>query len=1352
MSSSESFGVRFTGKNYATWEFQFKLFVMGKELWGHIDGSDPAPTETKDLAKWNVKDARVMSWILGSVDPLIVLNLRPYKSAKTMWEYLLKVYHQDNTARRFQLEYEIANYTQGNLSIQEYFSGFQNLWGEFSDMVYAKVPAASLSDVQAVHEQSKRDQFLMKLRHEFEITRSNLMNRDPSPSLDVCFGELLREEQRLLTQATFQQDSNPNPVAYAAYGKGKGKDMRKIQCFSCKEYGHIAANCAKKSCNYCKKHGHFIKECPIRPQNRQATAYQAAVNTSSVPVMSSASSSVGGSSVLTPEMVQQMIMSAFSALGLQGKGITSYKSWLIDSAASNHMTRTSDILCNVRPYHGSSHIQVANGSHLAINEVGDINPSFKDVYVSPGLSNSLLSVGQLVENNCDVHFSRDGCLVQDQVSGKILAKGPKVGRLFPLHFSIPSCLSFACETVNTHNEVWHKRLGHPNSVVLSHMLNSGLLGNKEHISKNLSFDCSVCKLGKSKTLSFSSHGSRAKKCFDVVHSDVWGISPVISHARYKYFVTFIDDFSRYTWVYFLRSKSEVLSVFQTFVAYVETQFSTGIKILRSDSGGEYMSHEFHDFLHHKGIVSQRSCPYTPQQNGVAERKNRHLLDVVRTLLLESSVPSKFWVEALSTAVYLINRLPSQVLNLDSPYYRLYHQHPSYLNLHTFGCVCFVHLPPHERHKLSAQSVKCAFMGYSISHKGYVCYDLCSNKCRISRNVVFFENQSFFSTHVESLPEISILPCFDELSPLTERFKPGMVYTRRQPTLPLPETDPSSETVPTTSPEIDQPSETIPASGPRRSARVSRPPDRYGFSHTSLNTTLSSTSIPTCFSEAVKYECWQKAMDEELRALQDNHTWDVVPCPSNVKAIGCKWVYSVKLRSDGTLDRYKARLVALGNRQEYGVDYEETFAPVAKMTTVRTVISVAASQGWPLHQMDVKNAFLHGDLKEDIYMTPPPGLFSSPSSAVCKLKRSLYGLKQAPRAWFEKFRSTLLRFSFVQSQYDSSLFLCKTPAGLVLLLVYVDDIVITGTDSSLIEHLKQNLQASFHMKDLGHLTYFLGLEVHTDSSGIFLNQHKYTQDLISLAGLQDSSSVDTPMEINVKFRSEEGDLLSDPTVFRQLVGSLNYLTITRPDISFAVQQVSQFMQTPRHLHLAAVRRIIRYLRGSSSRGLFFPTGSSLRLVAYSDADWAGCPDTRRSVTGWCMFLGDSLISWKSKKQARVSKSSTESEYRAMSAACSEIVWLRGLLAELGFSQSDSTSLHADNTSAIQIATNPVYHERTKHIEVDCHSIREAMDNRVISLPHVSTNLQIADIFTKAMTRQRHQFLVGKLMLLDRPASI
>ena len=446
------------------------------------------------------------------------------------------------------------------------------------------------------------------------------------------------------------------------------------------------------------------------------------------------------------------------------------------------------------------------------------------------------------------------------------------------------------------------------------------------------------------------------------------------------------------------------------------------------------------------------------------------------------------------------------------------------------------------------------------------------------------------------------------------------------------------------------------------------------------------------------------------------------------------------------------MVALGNHQQYGVNYNETFAPVVKITTIRTILALAASQQWCLHQLDVKNAFLHGDLSEDIYMRPPAGLFSKPTSTVCKLRRSLYGLKQAPRAWYAKFASTLLDFEFIKSKYDASLFLRTTTAGAVFVLVYVDDIVITGTDLSLIQHLKQHLQKSFHMKDLGVLAYFLGLEIQTDKHGIFLSQHKYAMDLVAAAGLQDLSPLDTPMEINVKLRKDEGELLQDPTIYRTLVGSLIYLTNTRPDLSYAVQQVSQFMASPRHLHMAAVKRIIRYVKGTLQRGLCYPARTSSTLHAYSDADYAGCSDTRRSTTGWCMFLGPALISWKSKKQDRVSKSSTESEYRAMSQACSEILWLQGLLTELGFRQDTPTPLYGDNTSAIHLTANPIFHERTKHIEVDCHFIRDAFEDRVISLPHVTSTLQVADIFTKTLTRQRHQFLVDKLMLLDKPASI
>lgn len=333
--------------------------------------------------------------------------------------------------------------------------------------------------------------------------------------------------------------------------------------------------------------------------------------------------------------------------------------------------------------------------------------------------------------------------------------------------------------------MWHKCLGHPNDVILSNLLKRGLLGNKDQCSyHNLHLDCSTCKLGKGKTLPFATHGSHANACFEIIHSDVWGITPVPSHAQYKYFVSFIDDYSRFTWIYFLRTKAEVFNAFQKFLAYIETQFLTCIKVLRSDNGREYTAHEFQAFIQQKGIISQRSCPYTPQQNGVAERKNRHLLDMVRTLLLESSVPSTFWVEALSTAVYLINRLPSQQLHFDSPFYRLHGKHPDYHQLHTFGCVCFVHLPSHERHKLAAQSVKCAFMGYSTAHKGYLCYDAAAKRIRISRNVIFFEHDYYFQQPI-SLPQgvlflalmmflnklgdLSPVLCINEDSPLHHKF-------------------------------------------------------------------------------------------------------------------------------------------------------------------------------------------------------------------------------------------------------------------------------------------------------------------------------------------------------------------------------------------------------------------------------------------------------------------------------------------------------------------------------------------------------------------------------------------------------
>lgn len=510
-------------------------------------------------------------------------------------------------------------------------------------------------------------------------------------------------------------------------------------------------------------------------------------------------------------------------------------------------------------------------------------------------------------------------------------------------------------------------------------------------------------------------------------------------------------------------------------------------------------------------------------------------------------------------------------------------------------------------------------------------------------------------------------------------------------------------------------------------------------------TVFSLHEPHSYREASTNPLWQKAMDEELQALDRTHTWDLVDLPSGKSVVDCKWVYKIKTHSDGSIERYKARLVAKGFTQEYGIDYEETFAPVARLTSVRSLLAVATIRKWNLHQMDVKNAFLNGELAEEVYMKPPPGYAHSPHQ-VCRLRRALYGLKQAPRAWFSKFSTTIGDFGFTSCPHDSALFIRKTEHGTIILLLYVDDMIVTGDDVTGISSFKEYLCRSFEMKDLGSPSYFLGIEISKDSSGCYLSQAKYAFDLLARAGLTDSKTASTPLEPNTRLTPLDGTLLTNATLYRQLVGSLVYLTVTRPDIAYAVHLVSQFLSAPRSIHYAAVLRILRYIKGTLFHGLFYSALSSLTLHAYSDADWAGDPTDRRSTTGYCFFLGDSLISWRSKKQTVTARSSTEAEYRALADTAQELLWLRWLLEDMGVNHSTATLLHCDNHSAIQIAHNDVFHDRTKHIEIDCHFVRQHVTRGTIRLIPVSSLEQTADIFTKAHLPGRFQDLVTKLKLV------
>jgi len=489
------------------------------------------------------------------------------------------------------------------------------------------------------------------------------------------------------------------------------------------------------------------------------------------------------------------------------------------------------------------------------------------------------------------------------------------------------------------------------------------------------------------------------------------------------------------------------------------------------------------------------------------------------------------------------------------------------------------------------------------------------------------------------------------------------------------------------------------------------------------------------------------MIEEMNALDDSGTWTLVHLPAGKKAIGCKWVFAVKVNPDGTVARLKARLVAKGYAQTYGVDYSDTFSPVAKLTSVRLFISMAATYNWPLHQLDIKNAFLHGDLEEEVYMEQPPGFVAQGEfGRVCRLRKSLYGLKQSPRAWFGKFSQAVEKFGMMKSKSDHSVFYKQSSAGIILLVVYVDDIVITGSDTTGILSLKSFLHTQFHTKDLGMLKYFLGVEVTRSKKGIFLSQRKYVLDLLAETGKLGAKPCSAPMTPNMHLTGD-GEQIEDPERYRRLVGKLNYLTVTRPDIAYSVSVVSQFMSSPTVHHWAALEQILCYLKGAPGRGILYANHGHTHIECFSDADWAGSKVDRRSTSGYCVFVGGNLVSWKSKKQNVVSRSSAEAEYRAMAQSVCEIVWICQLLTEIGLKISVPAKLWCDNQAALHIASNPVFHERTKHIEIDCHFVREKIQQGLISTGYVKTGEQLGDIFTKALNGVRVNYLCNKLGMIN-----
>ncbi|KAJ3679560.1 hypothetical protein LUZ60_017571 [Juncus effusus] len=989
----------------------------------------------------------------------------------------------------------------------------------------------------------------------------------------------------------------------------------------------------------------------------------------------------------------------------------------IVSHDGHHLTGDDSKFSSLRGYKGNTAFVTADNSvHHVVNE-GAVIVSDKDnrsitldsVYHVPGMKKYLLSMANAVDAGHYVLFAPKDVKflwnVED-VKGDVTHVGKRVKDLYVLSASS----SYVDKMSNNDGvSVWHARLGHVGIDKLKAMVSRNLVNGLPSLSFASGVEvCEGCQYGKSHRLPFEKFQSRCKGALELIHGDLMGPTQNASYEGARYMLILVDNFTRYTWVYFLKVKREAFSKFREFRTMIEGRLGKRIKKFRTDNGGEFTSKGFLSFCERHGIKKNLTCANTLQQNGVAERKIRHLVEVCRSWVYANNLPKALWAEGMACSTYVVNRLPCNPINMKSPHELMFDEKPSVKYLKVFGCMCLVHVSDEKRTKLDAKARKCVFIGYHQRKKGWKCMDSATHKFIVSRDMVFDEASSLYGDG-DFQAVVSNLPT----QPVVHVGNPGVDDMGK------PSKDPrfsSPTSTVTSSSEMDQGNrgsnevqsqEEENTQALRRSTRTVTRPARYrdeNFVSTySCFFSGSTDGEPSCFEEAKGNKSWEDAMDEEMQALRKNKTWNLVPKPKRVDPVTCKWVYKLKCKADGSVECYKARLVARGFSQRYGEDYEETFSPIAKMTSVRVVISMAASLGWKLWQLDVKNAFLYGELDKEIYMEQPVGYIS-----------------KAPRAWYDKIAEYLQFCGYSSSSSDHSLFV-KRKAGLhVVVLLYVDDMIITGNDEGEVARLRGELSIRFEMKDLGELSHFLGLEVEGLKDGYFVSQTGYAGKLIEKFGVKEGKHCSTPLDANFKLRHDDGKVLSDPRKFRALVGSLIYLTITRPDIAFVVGLVSRFMQAPTKSHLDAAKRILKYVSSTLDLGLFYKKGSEFVLHGYTDADMGGDLDDRRST----------------------------SEYKASSLAEQECVWLRRLVEDVYNAITGPTVIRDDNQSALKLATNPVRHERTKHIEIEHHFIHEKVLDGIVGVEEVRSVDNVADIFTKSLSKGSFELLRAKLGLVTK----
>jgi hypothetical protein len=769
----------------------------------------------------------------------------------------------------------------------------------------------------------------------------------------------------------------------------------------------------------------------------------------------------------------------------------------------------------------------------------------------------------------------------------------------------------------------------------------------------------------------------------------------------------------------MRRKSECFEKFREYRAEMKKRLGKCLKTLRSDRGGEYLLGEFRDYLSAEGITSQLSAPGMPQQNGVAERRNRTLMDMVRSMMSYSDLPISFWGHALETAAYILNLVPSKSVP-STPTELWTGRKPSLQHVRIWGSPA--HVLNGNADKLESRTEVCLFVGYPRGTKGGLFYSPTDKKVIVSTNARFLEEDYVIDHKPRSKIVLEELrgerPAQTSLPPIVQEEMPQES-------------------------SIETPIDTL---VPRRSGRVIVPPSRYTLLGESFEMIPDDQHAEPCnYNEALQdkdVELWQKAMKSEMESMYSNQVWDLVEPPEGIKPIGCKWIYKKKRGADGKVLTFKARVVAKGYAQKEGIDYEETFSPVAMLKSIRILLSIAAHLDYEIWQMDVKTAFLNGNLDECIYMVQPDGFIAKGQEhMLCKLKKSIYGLKQASRSWNIRFDQAIKSFGFDQCPDESCVYKKRNGKVVVFLVLYVDDILLIGNDVGVLSSVKAWLSSQFEMKDLGEAGHILGIKLIRDRKNrmLGLSQATYIDVILARFSMQDSKKGFLPFRHGINLSKDQCPKTPEEMVkmkavpYASAVGSLMYAMLcTRPDICFAVGMVSRFQSNPGQEHWTAVKHILKYLKRTRDHMLVFQS-DSLLPHGYTDSDFMSDRDSRKSTSGYVFTLGGGAISWRSVKQSCIADSTMEAEYVAASEAAKEAVWLRNFLFDLEVvpSVQSAITLYCDNSGAVANSKEPRAHKKGKHIERKYHLIREIVQRGDVAVTKIASANNLADPFTKSL---------------------